>query len=145
MKRCPGDRLLLTHTCTLQSKTCLKRRKQTENEESGYYKLLTRAVVSHQLLQNGLWRPNQSVKICNKGIAHTRKKWGWVGFFCVVGGFCSVSPPPAALPVPFPGLSQPGLFSGNSILPCFLPIPRLGRRDLPSQKAAWKGANDTVV
>lgn len=59
-------------------------------------------------------------------------------------GFCSMGPNPAALLcflLPFPGLSQPGLFSATSILSCFFPVPRLGRRDLSSQQGAWKGAN----
>lgn len=47
----------------------------------------------------------------------------------VVGGFCSMGPTPAALPrflLPFPGLSQPGLFSAMSILLCF-PSPGSAR------------------
>lgn len=50
------------------------------------------------------------------------KKWIWVDPICVVGGFCSVGPTPAAFPcfsLPFLGLSQPGLFSAMSFPACF--------------------------
>lgn len=56
------------------------------------------------------------------------KKWIWVDPICVIGEFYSMGPTPAALPcfpLLVPGLSQPGLFSAMSILPCFFPVPRL--------------------
>lgn len=114
--------------------------------ESGRYKLLRRAVVSHQQLQNGLWRPTQLVK--RKYVEReqsVRGRKGLEGSLRAAEGLCSMGLPPAALlhfPVPFPGLCQPGLFSGSSILPGS--IPMLCRRHLPSRQAAWKGANVTA-
>lgn len=55
MERCPGDRLLLAHTCTLQSQKCLKKGKKK-------MKIKTLTVTSWQdllFLTNSCKRPNQ--------------------------------------------------------------------------------------
>lgn len=75
MEKCPGDRLPLAHTCTLQSKKCLKRRKQIENEDSGYYAPVKSCCFSTTAAKWTLEMKSVSEeKIRKEGIEHTRKK-----------------------------------------------------------------------
>lgn len=71
------------------------------------------------------------------------KKWIWVDPICVVGGVLLRGTNSCCFSMFFFAflrlVSARTIFS--HVLPCLFLVPRLCRRDLPSQQAAWEGTN----